>query len=173
MSSEFLSAATRLCAACGLCCNGVMFHSVELQSLDRAKELLSLGMKLKKKRKQVFILQPCPAHKDSCCAIYDQRPQRCRIFECRQIQLVRSGGKTEQSALEKILDVKARIAGLEDLLDLAGAPNRRRSLNRRYQKVLDDVPDELVGHDVLGLRVRLAASMQQLEEVLENDFRVK
>ena len=150
-----------------------MFHSVELQSLDRAKELISLGMKLKKKRKQVFILQPCPAHKGSCCSIYDQRPQRCRIFECRQVLLIRSGEITVPNALEKIADVKVRIAGVEKLLDQAGATNRRRSLKRRHQKVLDDVP-ELPGNPEAELfPERLAAAMLELEEVLERDFRVK
>ena len=170
MTSEFLPAATRLCAVCGLCCNGVMFHSVELQATDRPKELLSLGMKLKKKRRRNFFRQPCPAHKDSRCSIYEQRPQRCRLFECRQLLLVRSGEITETSALETILEEKKRIAGVENLLDLAGATNRRRSLKRRHQKVLDEPPD---GADVEPLRERLTEAMRQLEEVLERDFRGK
>ena len=171
-----------------------------MQPLDQLKELLSLGLKLKKKRKQVFVLQPCPAHKDSCCSIYGQRPQRCRIFECRQLALLRCGEITEATAIEKISQAKALVARADELLALAGATNRRRSLKRRHQKVLDDVPDEyegepcesgagilpmrdsrMNGQDCLSsvaaepqtLRERLAAAMLELEDVLETDFRVK
>ncbi len=169
MSPEFLSAAARLCASCGLCCNGVLFHSVALQPLDDPKALLSLGLKLKKKRKQVFIIQPCPAHKESCCSIYSDRPQRCRLFVCRQLELVRAGGTSEQAAMEKIAAAKARVAAVDDLLCLAGSPNRRRSLKRRQQKVLDEPLD---GPEGESLRGQLAAAMAQLEEVLASDFRV-
>ncbi|MCX6967540.1 MAG: hypothetical protein NTZ46_07120 [Verrucomicrobia bacterium] len=34
MSALTSSAASRLCAACGICCNGVMFYKVRLQSND-------------------------------------------------------------------------------------------------------------------------------------------
>jgi len=169
MSPENLSAAARLCASCGLCCNGVLFHSVALQPLDDPKALLSLGLKLKKKRKQVFIIQPCPAHKDSCCSIYDARPQRCRLFACRQLELVRAGGISEAEAMEKISTAKALVEVLDDLLCRAGSPNRRRSLRRRQQKVLDE-PLDAPGGEVL--RGQLAAAMTQLEEVLASDFRV-
>ena len=173
MVPDSLQAGMRLCAACGLCCNGVMFHSMELQPSDQLKELLSLGMKLKKKRKQVLILQPCSAYKDSCCAIYAQRPQRCRLFACRQLLRVRSGEIAEQDALEKISDVKSRIDSLDELLDLAGATNRRRSLKRRHQKILDEPLDESGAPAAAALRERLAEAMLELEEVLESDFRVE
>ena len=173
MSPDFPSPATRLCADCGLCCNGVLFHSVELQPLDEPKELLSLGLKLKKKRKQVFILQPCPAHKKACCSIYAQRPQRCRLFECRQLLLVRSGEITENDAMGKISAAKTRIAWVDELLCLAGSTNRRRSLKRRHQKVLDEPPNESDGIGTAALCERLAGAMRELEEALERDFRVK
>lgn len=172
MTPDLLPAATRLCAACGLCCNGVLFHSVELQALDQPREILSLGMKLKRKRRQAFILQPCPAYKDACCSIYDQRPQRCRIFECRQLVLVRSGEITENDAMGKISAVKTRIAGVDELLCLSGSTNRRRTLKRRHQKVLDEPLEESEGSGAAALREALAGAMRELEEVLERDFRV-
>src|SRR5690242_10002477 len=79
--SDDTSAASRLCSACGLCCNGVMFHTVKLQPSDSAKELTALGLKLKRKKSGNYIQQPCPQYQYGECAIYAVRPQRCRLFE--------------------------------------------------------------------------------------------
>lgn len=68
------STAARLCAACGLCCNGVMFHTVRLQPGDVPPELAALGLKLKRKQRGDLILQPCPAYREERCSIYAQRP---------------------------------------------------------------------------------------------------
>src|SRR4051812_30010660 len=94
------SVGARLCGACGLCCNGVMFHSVRLQPNDSARELAALGLKLKRRKQQDWLLQPCPAYQDGQCSIYAQRPQRCRLFECKQLQRVKTGEITEAMALE-------------------------------------------------------------------------
>ena len=88
---EATSAAARLCAQCGLCCNGVMFHTVQLQPGDSAKELAALGLKLKRKQGRHFILQPCPAFQNSQCSIYAARPERCGRFE-REGSLVGNEG---------------------------------------------------------------------------------
>ncbi|MEI2724527.1 MAG: hypothetical protein V9H26_13620 [Verrucomicrobiota bacterium] len=48
-------AIVRLCPACGLCCNGVLFGDVELQRGDDAKQLAELGVDLfRKGRKTAF-----------------------------------------------------------------------------------------------------------------------
>ena len=86
MLPESPSAAARLCSQCGMCCNGVMFHRVRLQPADSPKELAALGLKLKRKRGQHYLLQPCPAFQGTHCSIYASRPERCRLFECRQLQ---------------------------------------------------------------------------------------
>ena len=49
-ADEISAAAAHLCAACGLCCNGVMFHTVKLQPNDSAPALAALGLKLKRKQ---------------------------------------------------------------------------------------------------------------------------
>src|SRR5271163_4672225 len=103
------SAATRLCGQCGMCCNGVMFHTVWLQPGESPQKLAALGLKLKLKKKQHYLLQPCAAHNGSECAIYMQRPERCRLFECRQLKRIAKGEITEAMAMEKIQDVKRRV----------------------------------------------------------------
>src|SRR5678815_2091081 len=104
-ATEATSAASRLCSACGLCCNGVMFHTVKLQPADSAKELAALGLKLKHKKSGSYIQQPFPQYQYAECAIYTVRPQRCRLFECRQLKRVAAGEITEAMALEKVTDV--------------------------------------------------------------------
>ena len=47
---EASAVGARLCAACGLCCNGVVFHTVRLQPGDSAKSVAALGLKLKRKQ---------------------------------------------------------------------------------------------------------------------------
>src|SRR6478672_8297246 len=109
-ASETSAVAGRLCQACGLCCNGVMFHTVKLQPGDSHKALFALGLKLKKKKKEHYIEQPCPAFQGNQCGIYLQRPTRCRLFECKQLLRVAGGEQTEAVALENIRDVQRRVA---------------------------------------------------------------
>ena len=163
------SAASRLCGACGLCCNGVLFHTVRLQPGDSARELAALGLKLKRKKRRDYILQPCPAWRDSQCSIYLQRPERCRLFECRQLQRVAAGEISEAAALEKIRDVQARVETLHGLLQRAGSTNARRPLARRCEKILAEPSLDEAG---AALREEIARAMRELDALLDRDFRI-
>ena len=92
-----------------------------MQPGDSPKELAALGLRLKRKKRQQIILQPCPAWRNSQCSIYVQRPERCRLFECRQLKRVALGEITEAAALEKIRDVQGRVAHLNTLLHRASS----------------------------------------------------
>ena len=166
------TAAARLCAACGLCCNGVLFHTVQLQPGDSAKALAALGLKLKRKQGHHYILQPCPAFKESCCSIYAARPQRCRLFECRQLQRVEAGETTEAMALEKIRAVQRRVAEMDGLLESFGGTNRKRPLSKRFEKVMADPPETLIEPAAVALRHRLTLAMAELKAMLNQDFRI-
>ena len=166
------AAASRLCAACGLCCDGVLFHTVQLKPGDSAKELAALGLKLKRKQGQHYILQPCPAFKESCCSIYTARPQRCRLFECRQLKRVEAGEISELMALEKIREVQRRVAELDELLQHAGGTNLKRPLSKRFEKVLAEPPEAITDPSAAELRNRLTLAMQELNVILNQDFRI-
>ena len=163
-----VSAASRLCAACGMCCNGVMFHTVRMQPGDSAKALAALGLKLKRKKGGHFILQPCPAYRDAQCSIYLARPERCRVFECRQLKRVASGEITEAMALEKIGEAKRRVEELNALLQQAGKTDPKRPLSKRCEKVMAEPAEG----EALEVRTRLALAMQELEAVLDAEFRL-
>jgi Fe-S-cluster containining protein len=166
------SAASRLCAQCGMCCNGVMFHTVRLQPGDSAKELAALGFKLKRKRKHDCILQPCRAYRDAQCSIYASRPERCRLFECRQLAGVASGEITEAGALERIRAARQQVGEIDGLLQRAGETNARRPLSKRCENVLAEPLDPLADPETRELREHLAMAMRELDARLDGDFRI-
>ena len=169
---EFAAAASRICSACGLCCNGVMFHTVRLQPVDSPRELAALGLKLKRKKGANYILQPCPAFCGTHCSIYLSRPERCRLFECRQLKRVASGEITEAMALERIREVQRRVGELEEFLQKSGSANPRRPLAKRYEKATAEPLDESAEPTALELRSRLTLAMRELDALLESEFRI-
>ena len=171
-SAETTAAASRLCSECGLCCNGVMFHTVRLQMADSPKALAALGLKLKRKKGANYILQPCPAFCGSHCAIYESRPERCRLFECRQLKRVAAGEITEAAALERIRDVQRRVGEIEELLQKSGGTNPKRPLSKRYEKAIAVPLDNSADPSALVLRDQLELAMRELSALLDRDFRL-
>ena len=161
-----------LCVKCGLCCNGVLFHTVRLQPADSPKALAALGLKLKRKKGAHYILQPCPAWQDAQCSIYAARPERCRLFECRQLQRVAAGETTEAAALEKIHEVQRRVAQVNELLALAGGTNAKRPLAKRCEKIMAEPLDASSDQAAIAIRDTLTRAMQELDAVLDADFRL-
>ena len=164
------SAASRLCAACGICCNGVMFYKVRLQSGDVPRELRALGLKIKHKHTEQFSLQPCPAFQGAQCGIYAQRPERCGLFTCRQLKRVGLGESSEDEALEKIHGVVQRVAEVNRLLDASGKTDPTRPLGKRYEKITA-TPVDPADPPAVALREQLTRAMQELEERIDRDFR--
>ncbi len=155
-----------------MCCNGVMFHLVRLQPRDSARELAALGLKLKRKKRQDYIQQPCPAWRESRCSIYLQRPERCRLFECRQLQRVAAGEITEAAALEKIGEVQRRVAHLDSLSRRADGSPRRGPLSKRCETTLAEPFDATTHPELVHDREALARGLSELDALLDADFRV-
>jgi uncharacterized protein len=167
-SPEALPAAARLCTQCGLCCNGVMFHLVKLQPRDSAKALAALGMKLKRKHGHHFILQPCPAFQNSQCSLYADRPERCRVFECRQLKRLAAG-----EAVAKIQEALRRVAQLNELLARAGNTSHKRPLAQRCESALAEPIDPSGDQAAWALRSQLQQASQELDALLDQDFRIE
>ena len=172
MISSPESAAARLCAACGLCCNGTLFTIVQLQPGDSPKQLAALGLKLTRKKKRHLFHQPCPMFRESQCAIYQDRPERCRLFECRQLQQVASGEITEDAALATIHDARRRVDDVRALFERLGETNHKRPLTRRYDSIMQTQPDSNAGPETTNHRDQLTLAMRELRELLQKDFRV-
>lgn len=169
---DFTAIASGLCADCGLCCNGVMFYTVQLQAGDSAKALSALGLKLKRKQGQNYLLQPCPAFQPSGCSIYAARPQRCRLFECRQLQRVAAGQIPEAMARETIRETRRLVAEVEALLAQLGGTNPKRPLSRRSSKILSEPLPDPSDPAAVALRHQLVETVRRLDDRLNEDFRI-
>ena len=150
-----------------------MFHRVRLQPADSPKELAALGLKLKRKRGQHYLLQPCPAFQGTHCSIYASRPERCRLFECRQLQRLNAGEITEAMALEKIREVKRRVGEVNDFLGQAGETTEpKKPLMKRCEKVLAERLDPAADDEAREFEKRLKLAMQELDTMLDQEFRI-
>lgn len=163
--------AARLCGACGLCCNGVLFYSVRLQAEDSVRTLSVLGLKTKRKNRETHLLQPCPAHRDSCCSIYTNRPVRCRAFVCRQLQAVTDGTRSEAAALATIRETQILVERVRDLFRQAGDNRDHKAFATRYAAVFTEPLDSSA--EAREIRDRLRSAMQELEAWLTIHFRVE
>jgi hypothetical protein len=58
-----------LCKACGLCCDGTLFHQVSVDPDDKADRLLACGIEIVSDQNNVpTIKQPCNVHKNHYAA---------------------------------------------------------------------------------------------------------
>lgn len=115
-----------LCLQCGLCCNGVLFADVRPEPGDKSP--LFAG--------RLRVNQPCPAFNSAtcACAIYKDRPARCRKFECRQLLGVQAGEITMDTALKRISKARQLATKVEKLLTELGHNETRLSLSRRFRR---------------------------------------
>jgi len=133
------NAASRLCLACGMCCNGVLFRDVELQPADDAAALAKLGLPVRSVRRGDGVVtkapQPCAALcEDNRCRIYAQRPTRCREFECLLLKAVVSGEVEVDAAMKTIRQARVRADKVLRLLRQVGDSDEHRPLSQRFNR---------------------------------------
>ncbi len=170
-TSDPVEVASRLCAACGMCCNGVMFFSMRLQPEDSARKLAALGLRAKSRSDGQHIPQPCSAHDGRQCTIYSERPQRCRAFECQQLRKVAKGILTESAAMAKIFDARTRVARVEELFHSTGDHRKNKAFATRFAAAFAPPLDS--NPAAIQVRDDLRIAMAELEELLAQDFRVE
>jgi Fe-S-cluster containining protein len=155
-----------------MCCDGVLFHSVELQRGDSARQLSALGLKMRRKKGVEFFLQPCSAHREddgACsCRIYDHRPSRCRLFNCRQLLGVTSGSISEETAFARIHEARSLVSRVNGLIARLGTSNSGRSLAHRVANALTLSSE----NERTPLHQELETAMGELEILLEREFRI-
>ena len=154
-----------------MCCNGVMFHTVRLQSSDSAQELKALGIRIQYKKKGSFFNQPCSAFKENACSIYAQRPSRCRLFECQQLTRLTADEITETEALEKIQELHRKVDCFQQLIDQSGGANSKKPINKQYEKIIAEPLDTSADPKLLRTRAELTQTFHDLNEFLNQHFR--
>ena len=174
MSAEdAASVASRLCAACGMCCDGTLFQIVRMQPGDRPAELARLGLKIRSREGEFYMEQPCSAlaSDKSCCTVYAQRPTRCRLFRCQQLEKVEKGDSTEAKALGLIAVARELSAEVRGLMESCGLREDGQSLAERYARLMSTPVDAVLEPELIPLRDQLRASMERLRELLAHEFR--
>ncbi len=175
-SVSLRNAVAQLCPQCALCCNGVLFKDVELQPGDNAKKLASLGLPVSKLRTphSAFRVQkfpqPCAALDGCRCCVYEDRPARCRQFECALLKSVQTGETEVASALRIIDRTRKRADQVRILLRECGDANESMALSLRFKRTKRrfeaSPPDEVLA-EVFG---RLTLAVHDLNLMLRRNF---
>lgn len=159
--NEDQSANSKLCLACGLCCNGVIFADVKLAAGDNAERLKALGLPLEevKGRKtaggQHRLLQPCAAFDGSRCRVYAERPGCCRKFECVLLKSVNAGRTSAAEGLRVIYTARERAENVQELLQELGDTDEQINLAARFRRTTSRL-------EKIGLDERLASIYGEL-----------
>jgi len=148
-----------------------MFSGVRLQSADSAQELKQLGFRIHYKKRFDFFEQPCVAFKNKCCSIYQDRPMRCRVFECQQLKRLAQGETTEENVLKKIQEAQSKIAVIRKLLYHLGPTNPKKPLHQQYQQIIAEPIDPAVDKKVIEARAQLDEALSNLNKFLNQEFR--
>jgi len=151
-----------LCLQCGLCCNGVLFADVRPEPGDQSP--LFAG--------RLRVNQPCPAFDSGtcACAIYTQRPTRCRTFECRQLLGVQAGAITTEAALKRIRTARRLAAKVERLLTELGHNNPKLPLSRRFKRCQRAAEAGGLTADQLDTLAELQLAVHELTLLLSQHF---
>ena len=136
--ADFVS---QLCPNCGLCCNGVLFADVELRKGDDAQRLAELGLSLEKKGHQQAFAQPCACFDGTLCRVYNERPKRCRTFECGLLKRVQAGELDADAALKAIAQAKRQVEKVCKLLRRTDWDDERLALSHRYARAMSGPVD--------------------------------
>ena len=161
--------AENLCLTCGLCCDGALFKDVELQAKDSARRLRSLHPALAIRNGK--FPQPCAALcADKRCAIYADRPARCRRFDCALLQSFAAGQTTSVAARHVIRDARQRADKVRQLLRALGNTDEHLALSLRFKRerrCFDSVaPDETTAE----VFAELTLAVHELNLLLAGSF---
>jgi Fe-S-cluster containining protein len=162
---------SQLCPNCGLCCDSTLFRDAELQRGDDAKRLAELGLSLEKKgRNKLAFAQPCACFDGKLCKIYDDRPKRCRTFECGLLKRVQAGELGADAALKTIVRARSQAEKVRDLLCQLGQKDERLAMTKRYAQAMS-APLDLSGDDGdIERRGELMLAVDELMQQLQHEF---
>ncbi len=152
-----------LCLQCGMCCNGILFADVRPEPGDRSP--LFNGNRAR-------VAQPCPAFNAAtcACAIYAERPARCRKFECRQLLNIRAGTTTTEQALGQIRAAHKLADEVGKLLADLGFNDVRLPLSRRFQRCQRAAEAGRLAETQLDQLADLQLAVHRLSGLLAKEF---
>jgi hypothetical protein len=118
------------------------------------------------------VAQPCPAfHSGDCtCALYAERPARCRQFECKQLVAVRAGTVSAAAALKKIRATKKLATEVEAYLAELGFNDIALPLSKRFQGCQRAAENRKIPVENLDRLADLQLAVHKLNGLLAQDF---
>ena len=165
------SGVDQLCPKCGLCCDSTLFADVELRAGDDAKRLAKLGLAIENKtRTKLAFAQSCACFDGKLCGIYDERPKRCRTFECGLLKRVQAGELDADSALKTIAKTKLQAETVRGLLRQLGQNDERLAMTKRYSAAMSAPIDLANAENDSDLRGELMLAVGKLMRQLQRDF---
>ena len=159
-----------ICLSCGLCCNGVIFKDVKLQTGDNFSRLRTLGLRVLPAVKRQTFLQPCSALEGCQCRIYPERPKHCREFQCLLLQNLRSGGVTRQDALRMIRTARRRVGQVRRLMRQLGNNEEHLPLATRFRRTSNQLAATQWDSVTAGFYGRLTLAFHRLNLLLSESF---
>jgi Fe-S-cluster containining protein len=102
---------SELCLACGLCCSGVLFRTVEVRP-EELDLVPASTLKVHRGERKLQFTLPCPAHDGDRCTVYEQRPAICRTYECGVLRDYRAGRIDLPRARQIVDETKAQTRAL-------------------------------------------------------------
>lgn len=158
-----LSLASRLCLACGMCCDGTLYDQAKVH-LDEVARTEQAGFKVKQvdQRRSIFLF-PCHHLDDKCCTAYDSwRPKVCSSFLCELQKQTAAGKCTEADAMSLIANaLSCRAQIMESLPEGSSFSAARQQLTAIATTSAVLAPEE----------ARLVVRMFVLDRLLDKHFR--
>jgi hypothetical protein len=171
-AEDSANVAARLCAVCGMCCDGTMFQIVRMQPGEVPAELAKLGLKIRCRDGEYFMEQPCSGLRDKRCTVYEQRPVRCRLFNCQQLGRLEKDETTEVEALAMIVETRALVERVRGLIEQCGLREDGQALVERYERVASTPLNQELEPEMVALREELQERMRELKLQLIREFRL-
>jgi hypothetical protein len=146
----------------------VIFADVQLQRGDDAARLRSIG--LLKRTNSAKFPQPCTMHDGCRCAIYLERPEYCRKFECVLLKQAETGKVSEAEALRTIKRTKKLSERVRELLRQLGDDNESVALSKRFQAMRKRIETGPAIQDEVEIFALLTVAVLDLNVALSEHF---
>ena len=110
---------SRLCLACGLCCQGLLHGWARLRD-GEAEAARRLGLRPVEQGDAGFAL-PCPCHRDGRCTVYAERLSPCREYRCKLLRGYLAGEVGWAEGLRRVEQAKRLVAAIRGRIGAAEA----------------------------------------------------
>ncbi len=158
---------SNICIDCGMCCDGTMYRTVEIEAGEDISPLQAVGVVFTAKDEKAQFLQPCAAFCEGRCSAYEGRPSVCRKYRCALLRRVEAGEVSMDEARWLIASTLALRDRVRPELERLAEPQEPLALDGLYKLMfakLDAAEDRAAMKrgkgklllDVAALRVLLA-----------------